>query len=254
MNTAETFGLFQKLSPGWTSRKAGGEMPATNALECQTAKSARRQQPDSPLNEEWDLIVQARNGSPTAIELLVSRYESRIFRVVRNITANHEDAEEVIQDAFVKAFHNLATFRGDSRFYTWLVRIAVNQALMKIRGRRFKEVSIDQAKDSERDIIPNEPVDWGPTPEERYSREELRRILDISISELGPKYRIAFQLRHVEELTTDETARVLGLSVAAVKTRLARARLQLRTRWIFTSVQCSPMRAAVILRRAVHRT
>src|ERR1700689_1431867 len=109
MNTAETFGLFQKLSPGWPSRKAGGEMPATNALECQTVKSAGRQQPDSPLNEEQDLIVQARNGSPAAIELLVSRYENRIFRLARNITANYEDAEEVVQNAFAKAFQNLAT-------------------------------------------------------------------------------------------------------------------------------------------------
>ena len=106
-------------------------MPATNALECQTAKSARRQQPDSPLNEEWDLIVQARNGSPTAIELLVSRYESRLFHLARNITFNHEDAEEVVQNAFVKPFQHLATFRGDICFYIWLMSITVNEALMK---------------------------------------------------------------------------------------------------------------------------
>jgi RNA polymerase sigma-70 factor, ECF subfamily len=202
-------------------------MPATTTLEGQTVKSVRRQS-DLPLNEEQDLIVQARNGSPAAIELLVSRYESRIFRLARNITGNHRDAEEVVQDAFVKAFQNLATFRGDSRFYTWLVRIAVNQGLMKIRGLRFKEVSIYQAKEAECDIFPTELEDWGPNPEERYSQEELRRILDISISGLGPKYRMVFQLRDVEGLTTDETARTLGLSVAAVKARLARARLELR--------------------------
>lgn len=184
-------------------------------------------QSDLSLNDEQDLVVKARNGS-RAIELLVSRYESKIFRLARNITSNHEDAEEVIQDAFVKAFHSSATFRGDSRFYSWLVRIVVNEALMKIRRRRFKEVSIDQAKGSDSEIIPIEPKDWGPNPEERYSQEELRRILDSSITKLGPKYRIAFQLRHVEGLTTDETARALGLSTVAVKTRLARARLQLR--------------------------
>ena len=203
-------------------------MPATTTLEGQMVKSGRRGQSDLPLNEEQDLIVQARNGSPAAIELLVSRYESRLFRLARNITFNHEDAEEVVQNAFVKAFQNLATFRGDSRFYTWLVRIAVNEALMKIRSRRFKEVSIDQARDTEGDITPSDPEDWGPNPEERYSQEELRRILDISISKLDPKYRIVFQLRDVEGLTTDETARALDLSVPAVKTRLARARLQLR--------------------------
>ena len=116
-------------------------MPATTTLERQMVKSGGRGQSDLPLNEEQDLIVKARNGSPAAIELLVSRYESRIFRLARNITGNHEDAEEVIQNAFVKAFQNLATFRGDSGFYTWLVRIAVNQALMKIRHDQVADTS-----------------------------------------------------------------------------------------------------------------
>jgi RNA polymerase sigma-70 factor, ECF subfamily len=204
------------------------KMPATTTLEGQIVKSGRRGQSDLPLNEEQYLIVKARNGSPAAIELLVSRYESRIFRLARNITGNHEDAEEVIQDAFVKAFHNLATFRGDSRFYTWLVRIVVNQALMKIRSRRFKEVSIDQARDTEGDITPSDPEDWGPNPEERYSQEELRMILETTIGELDPGYRIVFQLRDIEGFSTEETARTLELSLSAVKSRLQRARLQLR--------------------------
>jgi RNA polymerase sigma-70 factor (ECF subfamily) len=203
-------------------------MPVMNALECHNVKSVRPDRPDLLLNKEQDLMVQARNGSGAAIELLVSRYQSRIFRLARNITGNHEDAEEVIQNAFVKAFQHLATFRGDSGFYTWLVRIAINQALMKVRGRRLKEVSIEQAKDTDGDMTPRDPEDWGPNPEERYSQEELRRILDISVSKLDPKYRIVFQLRDVEGLTTDETARALDLSVPAVKTRLVRARLQLR--------------------------
>jgi len=203
-------------------------MPVMNALACQSVKSVRPDQPDSPPTNEQDLIAHARNGSRAAIELFVSRYESRIFRLARNITGNHEDAEEVVQNAFVKAFQNLASFRGDSGFYTWLVRIAINQALMKIRGLRLKEVSIDQANDADADTTPRDPEDWGPNPEERYSQEELRRILDISVSKLDPKYRIVFQLRDVEGLTTDETARALDLSVPAVKTRLVRARLQLR--------------------------
>ena len=203
-------------------------MPATTTLEGQMVKSGRRGQSDLPLNEEQGLIVKAKNGSPAAIELLVSRYASGLFRLARNITFNHEDAEEVVQNAFVKAFQNLTAFRGDSRFYTWLVRITVNEALMKVRGLQFREVSIDAASDAEDDVIPHELEDWGPNPEERYSQEELRRIFDISISKLDPKYRIVFQLRDVEELTTDETARALYLSVPAVKSRLARARLQLR--------------------------
>jgi len=104
----------------------------------------------------------------------------------------------------------------------------VNEALMKVRGRRFREVSIDDASDAEDYIIPHELEDWGPNPEERYSQEELRRILETTISELDPGYRVVVQLRDVEGLATDETARALNLSVPAVKTRLARARLQLR--------------------------
>jgi RNA polymerase sigma-70 factor, ECF subfamily len=174
------------------------------------------------------LIAQARSGSPAAIEHLVDRYESRLFRLVQNITGNHEDAEEVVQNAFVKAFRKLDTFRGDSRFYTWLVRIAMNESLMKIRGKRFKEVPIDGAKDEEDGIGTRELEDWGPNPEERYSQEELRRILAMTISELAPRYRTVFQLRDVEGLSTDETARMLGLSCSAVKTRLRRARFRLR--------------------------
>lgn len=203
-------------------------MPVTNILEGQMVKSVRRAQPERPLSEEQDLIVQACEGSVAAIELLVSRYESKIFRLAQNITGNHEDAEEVVQNAFVKAFQNLATFRGDSRFYTWLVRIAVNEALMNVRGRPSQEVSIDDVSDAEDDVVSHEPQDWGPNPEERYSQQELRRILETAISELDTGYRIVFQLRDVDGLTTDETARALNLSVPAVKTRLARARLQLR--------------------------
>ena len=179
-------------------------------------------------DDETALIVQARSGSAVAIEQLVRRYENRLFRLARNITSNYEDAEEVVQNAFIKAFYNLSAFRGDSRFYTWLVSITVNEALMKIRGRRFSEVPIDNADEGEDQLISLQFNDWGPNPEERYSQEELRRILDISVSKLDPKYRIVFQLRDVEGLTTDETARALSLSVAAVKARLARARLQLR--------------------------
>src|SRR5580658_3186123 len=102
------------------------------------------------------------------------------------------------------------------------------EALMKVRGRRFREVPIGGAKDSNSDAIPSELEDWGPNPEQRYSQEELCRILETAISELDAGYRIVFQLRDVEGLSTEETARTLNLSLPAVKTRLRRARLQLR--------------------------
>jgi RNA polymerase sigma-70 factor, ECF subfamily len=180
-------------------------------------------------DNEQELIAEARNGSSAVIGELVRRYESRLFRLAQNITSNYEDAEEVVQNAFVKAFQKLDSFRGDSRFYTWLVRIALNEALMKIRGgQRFREVSMDSAKETEDDIVPRELRDWGPNPEERYSQEEVRSILATAINELDPAYRIVFQLRDVEGFSTKETAQALGLSFTAAKTRLRRARLKLR--------------------------
>lgn len=179
-------------------------------------------------DDEGALIAEAKDGSSAAIEDLVRRYERRLFRLAQNITSNYEDAEEVVQNAFVKAFQNLASFRGESRFYTWLVRIATNEALMKIRGRRFRQVSIDSPKEAQERSDAREIEDWGPNPEERYSQEELRTILTVTINKLDPGYRIVFQLRDIEGLSTDETATVLGLSLPAVKSRLKRARLRLR--------------------------
>lgn len=179
-------------------------------------------------DDEGALIAEAKDGSSAAVEDLVRRYERRLFRLAQNITSNYEDAEEVVQNAFVKAFQNLASFRGESRFYTWLVRIATNEALMKIRGRRFRQVSIDSPTEAQERSDAREIEDWGPNPEERYSQEELRTLLTVTINKLDPGYRIVFQLRDIEGLSTDETATVLGLSLPAVKSRLKRARLRLR--------------------------
>lgn len=179
-------------------------------------------------NDERELLAQARGGSGAAVEVLVDRYERRVFRLAQNITSNYEDAEEVVQNAFVKAFRNLNSFRGDSRFYTWLVRIVVNEALMKARRRRPNVLSIDYDAADEDHRAPRQLQDWGPSPEQLYSQEELRAILDTTIAGLAPTYRIVFQLRDVEGLSTQETARTLDLTITAVKTRLRRARLQLR--------------------------
>lgn len=178
--------------------------------------------------DEHQLVVAAKAGDQKAFEELVSRYEKKIFRLTMNITRNTEDAEDAMQDAFMKAYTHLNTFEEGSRFYTWLVRIVINEAFMKVRGRRYREISIDDAGEEEHSRHPLELEDWGPNPEERYSQEELRKILAEGISELEPGHRIVFQLRDVEGFTTEETARALHLSLPAVKTRLRRARMQLR--------------------------
>lgn len=179
-------------------------------------------------DEEAQLVLAAQRGDTSCFEALVSRYERRIFRLAKNIIQNDSDAEEVMQDAFLKAFEHITTFKGNSRFYTWLVRITINQALMKLRKRRPNHVSLDESFDTEEGSLPWDVKDWGPTPEEHYSQKELAEILSEAIAALTPALRIVFQLRDVENVSIEETAKLTGLSVPAVKTRLLRARLQLR--------------------------
>ena len=160
---------------------------------------------------------------------LVNRYERKIFRLTQHITGNREDAEDTLQETFLKAFSHLSQFQGESRFYTWLVRIAVNESLMKLRKRKATEaLSLDENIETEEAPIPREIAAWDPNPEQKYAQQELREILDRAVSSLPPIFRTVFVLRDLDQLSTEETAEALNLSVPAVKSRLLRARLQLR--------------------------
>lgn len=186
---------------------------------------------DEPVSEELALVQAAKAGDVGSFEQLVRRYDRNVFRIAQHITQNREDAEDVVQDAFLKAYSNLAQFQGQSKFYTWLVRIAVNEALMKLRKRRPERmVSLDEDVKTEEDSVPREVADWSPNPEQQYSQAELKDILGKTIQGLPPGFRTVFVLRDVEGLSTEETAEALELSVPAVKSRLLRARLQLRER------------------------
>jgi len=178
--------------------------------------------------DEHLLVAAAKSGDTAAFEELVSRYERKIFRLTMNITRNREDAEDAMQDAFLKSYSHLKNFQGDSRFYTWLVRIAANEALMRLRKRRPNQFSLDEPIEGDEDLMPRELQDWGPGPEQRFAQTEMREILSSVIDELEPEYRTVFVLRDIEELSTEETADVVGISVPAVKSRLLRARLKLR--------------------------
>ena len=178
--------------------------------------------------DEHKLVVAAKSGDISAFEELVNRYERKIFRLTMNITRNHEDAEDSMQDAFMKAFSHLDRFHEDSRFYTWLVRIAANEALMRLRKRRPNQFSLDEPMEGEDDTLPREIEDWGPSPEQRFAQSEMNGILNSVIDQLEPDFRVVFVLRDIEELSTEETAETLGISVPAVKSRLLRARLKLR--------------------------
>src|SRR5436309_8466237 len=179
--------------------------------------------------DEADVLSLARVGDTKAFGELVRRYEGKIFRLAQHITQNREDAEDVLQETFLKAFEHLNQFQGNSKFYTWIVRIAVNQALMKLRKRKSdRAVSLDETIDTGEDTVAREIAAWDENPEQRYSREELNQILSSAVDDLAPIYRAVFVLRDVDELSTEETAEALNLSVPAVKSRLLRARLQLR--------------------------
>jgi RNA polymerase sigma-70 factor (ECF subfamily) len=174
-------------------------------------------------SDELDLVARAKAGDSAAFSVLISRYEGKIFRLAMNITQNREDAEDVLQEAFFKAFEHLDQFQGNSKFYTWIVRIAVNQALMKLRKRKSdRTVSLDEQIDTGEDMVVREVAAWDPDP------EEMSQILSEAIDGLTPIYRTVFTLRDVDGLSTEETAEALDLSVPAVKSRLLRARLQLR--------------------------
>src|SRR6478609_1850652 len=167
-----------------------------------------------PVSDELALVQAAKKGDVSAFEELVRRYDRNVFRIAQHITQHREDAEDVVQDAFLKAYENLGQFQGQSKFYTWLVRIAVNEALMRLRRRRPERmVSIDEDVQTEDDSIPREVADWSPNPEQQYSQAELRDISTRTIQGLQPSFRTVFVLRDVEGLSTEETADALGLSI-----------------------------------------
>ena len=183
------------------------------------------------LHPDMLLVERVRQGDLDAFEQLMKQYDRKIFRIAQHITQNREDAEDIVQDTFLKAFTKLNQFQGNAKFYTWLVRIAVNESLMRLRKRRSsKTVSMDEDVQTEEGSIPRDFADWSPNPEQQYRQSELAEILRRNVQGLPPGFRTVFALRDIDGLSTEETAEALGLSVPAVKSRLLRARLQLRER------------------------
>lgn len=182
------------------------------------------------LDNEAAVVAEAQAGNHEAFTTLVKQYDRHIYRLTLSITRNPEDAKDALQESLLKAHTNLGRFEGQSRFYTWLIRIAVNESLMKLRRRRReKEVFVDSRSETDGGRPgAGEIADWGKNPEERYSQAELREILAKAIENLSLPYRLVSLLRDVEGFSTDETAQTLGISVSAAKSRLLRARLLLR--------------------------
>jgi RNA polymerase sigma-70 factor, ECF subfamily len=184
------------------------------------------------LANEPALLSAARHGNNEAFSVLVRQYHSNIYRLAFKITQNHEDAEDSLQEALLKAYCNLKSFQGGSRFYTWLVRITMNEALMKLRKRRSdRQLPLeDIVAPGAENPAPREIEDNHANPEMQYAEVELQEALSEALRSVSPRLSNAFVLRNLEDFSVKETAERLGLSVAAVKSRLVRARGRLRQR------------------------
>ncbi len=178
-------------------------------------------------DEDLVLVDRALAGDTQAFEDLVRRHECRVFRTAVALTGNQEDAEEALQDTFLSVYQHLREFRRDSRFTTWLTRIAINAALQKIRRRR-ESVSLDDPELAETEFMPRRVENWRDNPERVYAAEETRQLVEEAVLSLPPAYRVVFVMRDVAEMDTVEAAEVLGLTIAALKSRLLRARLMVR--------------------------
>jgi len=183
----------------------------------------------SELGAEESLVIAAKSGNQQAFEILVGRHQQRILALAMRYTRVREDAEDVVQQSFQKAFVYLSGFKGKSRFSTWLSQIAINEALMLLRKKRAsREVPIEESTTMDDTALTLDLSDSDPSPEDNCLHEEQKRILSAAVNQLNPRTRRAIELRELGELSTEETARILGLTVGAVKGRLFHARRKLR--------------------------
>jgi RNA polymerase sigma-70 factor (ECF subfamily) len=173
------------------------------------------------------LVRKSQQDDERAFGELVSRYESKVYSLALKMLRNPEDAEDVLQDTFLRAYRGIKSFKGNSTFSTWIYRITANSALMRLRKRQLPTVSIDDADERE---APINIADWAPGPVEQMLNQETQAAMTEAIDALPPEFRQVFVLRDIEELSNAEVAEILDLSVAAVKSRLHRARLKVRNR------------------------
>jgi len=187
---------------------------------------------DSPaeqLDREQSLLRRVQGGENELFYELIRPYERRVYATALAILRNPTDAEDVAQEAMLKALKHIRQFRAEAKFSTWLIQITVNEARMRRRKDRSSLIEpIDDRRDDEGDYAPRDFIDWREIPLETLERKEIREKLAEALASLGEKYREVFILRDMQHLSIEETANVLGISTASVKTRLLRARLMLR--------------------------
>jgi len=182
------------------------------------------------LPSDSELVRSAKAGDADAFGELVERNEAKIYGLCLKMLGNREDAEDCLQEVFIKAFKALPGFREEARFSTWLYRIAYNESLMRLRKKKLDTVSLDQPVELEEGDVSRDLADWTNDPRADVMNNELSDVLVRHVNELDPDNRIVFLMRDVHGLSTNDTADALGLSIPAVKSRLHRARLFLRQR------------------------
>jgi RNA polymerase sigma-70 factor (ECF subfamily) len=184
---------------------------------------------DPAQEHEAVLIGRIRGGETELFYELIRPYERRVFVIAFTILRNEEDAEDAAQDAFLKAFKHLGQFRSESRFSTWLIQVAINEARLRQRKSHLEIMRpIEDKENEDGTYTPHDFTDWREIPSEALERKEIREKLVAALASLAQKYREVFVLRDVEHMSIEETAQALGISAGAVKTRLLRARLMLR--------------------------
>jgi RNA polymerase sigma-70 factor (ECF subfamily) len=181
------------------------------------------------LRDEPRMIASILAGNAQLFHELIRPYERRVYAMALSFLRNEADAEDVTQEAFLKAFRNLPSFRGDAKFGTWLISIALNEARSRIRRRdAVKMESLDGPEDEEGHVSPAQLTDWKEIPSEALERKEIRHLLHKAVTALPLIYREVFQLRDIEQMSVNEAAAALGITISSVKVRLHRARMMLQ--------------------------
>jgi len=200
-------------------------------LENYARRATRAPEQRTIAREEGAFLAAAKRGDLAAFEILCEQSANSVFHTARRMMRSHEDAEDVVQESFQLAFIHLKSFKGNSRFSTWLSRIAINAALMELRKKRhLREVSRDESAETEQPSSRLDAEDQGLNPEQLYAQNERQRILSEAMNELTPETRKAVELRELGERSTKETAQIMGISVGAVKARVFHGRRKLRER------------------------
>jgi RNA polymerase sigma-70 factor, ECF subfamily len=197
----------------------------------------------SDTTDEAQIIASILAGDTHLFHDLIRPHERSVFAMALSLLHNEADAEDVAQEAFLKAFRNLASFRGESKFSTWLISITLNEARGRLRSKKnVKLESLDEPREGEGTVTPALLRDWREIPSEALERQEIRQMLQQAITDLPLIYREVFLLRDVEDLSVNQSAEALGISVASVKVRLHRARMMLQKKLVPQLKKANPKR------------